>query len=219
LRLELENFKQKYIDVEDLNLRWDLIKMEIRGFTVKYSKNKSRERKSTETTLQNRINELFKRAEAEPNKNIICEIQRIRLRLKNIMHYKTKGAILKSKVGDTKTANATLVTSTTLRKEMMNKKTLSKLKRSNGTVTNDQFEILREQIEYYKALYTSATHPKNSKDAVSTFFENITPLENTDQQMCEGKVSAEECLKAFNDFQNEKSPGTDGLPAEFCIST
>ena len=64
LRVELENFKQKYIDVEDLNLRWDLIKMEIRGFTVKYSKNKSRERKSTETFLQNRINELFKRAEA-----------------------------------------------------------------------------------------------------------------------------------------------------------
>ena len=33
--------------------------------------------------------------------------------------------------------------------------------------------------------------------------------------MCEGKVSAEECLKDLNDFQNEKSPGTDGLPAEF----
>ena len=34
-----------------------------------------------------------------------------------------------------------------------------------------------------------------------------------DQQMCEGKVCAG--LKALNDFQNEKSPGTDGLPAEF----
>ena len=33
--------------------------------------------------------------------------------------------------------------------------------------------------------------------------------------MCEGKVSAEKCLKALNDFQTEKSPGTDGLPAEF----
>ena len=81
----------------------------------------------------------------------------------------------------------------------MKKKTIAKLKHSNGTVTKDQFEILR-----------------NSNDAVSAsaFFENITPLENTDQQMCEGKVSAEECLKALNDFQNEKSPGTDGLPAE-----
>ena len=51
-------------------------------------------------------------------------------------------------------------------------------------------------MEYYKALYTSATHPENSNDAGSAFFENITPLENMDQQMCQGKVSTEECLKA-----------------------
>ena len=99
LRAEIENFKQKYVDVEDLNLRWDLIKMEITAFFVKYSKNKSRERKSTETILQNRINDLFKRAEAEPNnKHIICEIQGIRLRQKRIMQNKTKGAILRSEV-------------------------------------------------------------------------------------------------------------------------
>ena len=73
--------------------------MEIRGFTVKYSKNKSREQKSTETNLQNRINDLFKRAEAEQNnKHIICEIQCIRLRLKKIMQYKTKGAVMRNKV-------------------------------------------------------------------------------------------------------------------------
>jgi len=70
-------------------------------------------------------------------------------------------------------------------------------------------------MEYYKALYTSATHPENSNDRASAFFENITPVENTDQQMCKGKVSDEECLKALNNFQNEKSPETDGLPAEF----
>ena len=47
--------------------------------------NKSRERKSTETILQNRINDLFKRAEAEPNTKLpFCEIQNIRLRLKKI---------------------------------------------------------------------------------------------------------------------------------------
>ena len=73
LRAEIENFKQKYIDCEDLNLRWDLIKMEIRGFTVKHSKIKSKERKSTKTILLSRINDLFKIAEAElNNKHISC---------------------------------------------------------------------------------------------------------------------------------------------------
>ena len=61
----------------------------------------------------------------------------------------------------------------------------------------------------------SAACPENLNDDVSAFSENITPLKDADKQMCEGKVSAEECLKALNDFQNEKSPGTDGPPAEF----
>ena len=216
LRAEIENFKQKYVDVEDLNLRWDLIKMEIRGFTLKYSKNKSRERKSTETILQNRINELFKRAETEPNnKHIICEIQSIRLRLKKIMQYKTKGAILRSKVRWYEEGERNTRYFYNLEKRNYEKRTIAKLKRPNGTVTNDQFEILREQMEYCKALYTLATHSVYSNNAVPAFFEYITPLEIADQQMCEGKVSADECLKALNDFQNEKSPGTDGLPAEF----
>ena len=67
LRAEIPNFKQKYDDVEDLRLKWDLIKMEIRGFTIKYSKNKAKKRKSTEIDLQNQINELNKKAETQPN--------------------------------------------------------------------------------------------------------------------------------------------------------
>ena len=52
--------------MEALSLKWDLIKMEIRGFTIKYSKNKANERKSTEINLQNQINELYKMVENNP---------------------------------------------------------------------------------------------------------------------------------------------------------
>ena len=104
------------------------------------------------------------------------------------MQYKTKSAILRSKLkvrwyedGERNTRYFY-----NLEKRNYEKKTIAKLKRSNGTVTNDQFEILREQMEIYKALYTSAMHPENSNDTVSAFFENMTPLENTDQQRCEG---------------------------------
>ena len=37
LRNNLIHFIEKYRDVEDLGLKWDLVKMEIRGFTVKFS--------------------------------------------------------------------------------------------------------------------------------------------------------------------------------------
>ena len=102
-----------------------------------------------------------------------------------------------------------------LDKQNCENKTMTKLKRSNGTFTSDQVQVLREQMDYYKRLYTSDKQPKNLHDSKSAFTENITPLDDTDKLMCEGKVSAEECLKALNDFKNEKSPGTDGLPRFF----
>ena len=51
----------------------------------------------------------------------------------------------------------------------------------------------------------------------STFFkpENISPLKEEEQQLCEGLVSGNECLSALKEFKNAKSPGTDGYSAEF----
>ena len=73
--------------------------MEIRGFTIKYSKNKAKKKKSTEIHLQNQIKELYIKAEKQPNnKQVINEIYHIRSHLKNIMHHKTNGTILRSKV-------------------------------------------------------------------------------------------------------------------------
>ena len=98
LRAEIPTFKQKYNDV-DLSLKWDLIKMEIRGLTIKYSKNKAKKRKSAEIYFQNKINQLYKMSEKHPNnKQIINEIYYTRSRLKNIMQHNTKGTILRSKV-------------------------------------------------------------------------------------------------------------------------
>ena len=76
-----------------------LIKMEIWGFTVKYSKRKAKIVKSEEMALLKRVNELQAKAEEKPhNRNIILELQAEKLRLKRIMTYKTKGAIFRSKV-------------------------------------------------------------------------------------------------------------------------
>ena len=73
-------------------------------------------------------------------------------------------------------------------------------------------------MHFYKALYTSNNHESSvaaNNDLRLIFSENITPLENEDKLSCEGKVTQAECLKALKGFKNEKSPGTDGLQAEF----
>ena len=60
--------------------------MEIRGFTVKYSKRKAKIVKSEEMALLERVNEIQAKAEKKPhNRNIILELQAEKLRLKRIM--------------------------------------------------------------------------------------------------------------------------------------
>ena len=76
------SFIEKYRDVEDLGLKWDLVKMEIRGFTVKFSKTKARKRRDDESSLQKKINELFIKAEKNRNnRQIVCELNSTRARL------------------------------------------------------------------------------------------------------------------------------------------
>ena len=89
----------KYVDLPDLGLKWDLIKMEMRGFTVQYWKRKAKMLRHKEISLQKKVNLLQGQAEEIPhNKNIIHELQVGKSRLKKVMTYKTKGAILRNKV-------------------------------------------------------------------------------------------------------------------------
>ena len=48
LREEVPLFKNKYSDVQNASLKWDLIKMEIRGFTIKFAKIKAKRRRKEE---------------------------------------------------------------------------------------------------------------------------------------------------------------------------
>ena len=161
-----------------------------------------------------RVNELYKKAGTHPdNKQIINEIHVARSRLKNIMQYKTKGTILRSKVRWHEHGNVIIDTFYGLEKRNFEKKTTTKLKLPNGSLATDQSEMLQEQMHFYKALYTSNSHESlvANNDLPQIFVEDITPLENADKLSCEQA----ECLNALKDFKIEKSPGTDGLQAEF----
>ena len=40
-------------------------------------------------------------------------------------------------------------------------------------------------------------------------------LGNNQKESCEGQLSATECLQSLKTMESGKSPGTDGIPAEF----
>ena len=58
----------------------------------------------------------------------------------------------------------------------------------------------------------------SSTDQVASWFNNITPeriLTDENKELCEGRVTFNECKEAVSKMKINKSPGLDGLSAEF----
>ena len=76
--------------------------------------------------------------------------------------------------------------------------------------------ILSELYDFYTELYSNRDSP-NYNDASDAFLDHCRlPALNEDaKQICEGVLTKAECFKALQTFINGKSPGNDGLTAEF----
>ena len=90
-------YKNKYNYLTDKGLYWDMIKMEMRGFCVQYSKRKNRERRNIEKDLSEQIDALMKALATNRSKENITKLCRLRSELNKIVEYRTKGAIIRSR--------------------------------------------------------------------------------------------------------------------------
>ena len=217
LRKNIELYKVKYENVEDKGLKWDLIKREIRGFTVKYAKTKAIQRKNEEMTLQNKINELQLSLERNPNNNHAQnELLVAKLRLQKIMHFKTKGAILRSKVRWYEEGERNTRYFYSLENRAQTKKAIDKLKINDNTYIFYQLAILDEQKKFYETIYQLKESDKDIPQGGNFLkAELVTPLSLEDQKLCNGPITEAECLNAVKDFKKCKTPVTDGFSAEF----
>ena len=70
---------------------------------------------------------------------------------------------------------------------------------------------------YFKELYSNKNESYTETIDTNFFPENTNnpKLNEEDKSSCEGELTQEECCLAIKKFNNNKSPGTDGLPIEF----
>ena len=86
----------------------------------------------------------------------------------------------------------------------------------DGILITDPKKILQESDRFYSDLYKTASLTP-SENVLNVYLENpeIPRLTEVDAKACEGKLTAEECLKSLQLFENNKWPGDNGLTAEF----
>ena len=88
------------------------------------------------------------------------------------------------------------------------------------TVTNKTLKADKDILDECKIFYTNLYKSKSTKISQQDnkyFFplEKETELTEEQKRYCEGTLTEKECFEALKSMENNKSPGSDGLPAEF----
>ena len=87
----------KYKDVKDKGLYWEMIKMEIRAFTIKYSKQKAKATRNEEKRLRLRLEQLQESLGKKYSDTEKAEMNKIKTKLEKISAFKTRGTIIRNR--------------------------------------------------------------------------------------------------------------------------
>ena len=211
---------EKYANIVDKRLRWELIKMEIRSITISFAARKAKEFRKQESYLQKRLDVIDKSiSNSCDNQNIedkLKEFDKLKNEFNRLYEIKGKGAIFRSKARWVEYGEKPTKYFFNMEKKSYNKKVISELKRSDGkTVVNEQ-EIMTAIQTFYENLYSSDIDHR-SNNVFYDFGRNLQFAKLSDEEMLDldGEITLEECETILNTFQNGKSPGDDGYTAEF----
>ena len=210
--------QNKYSGIIDKRLKWELVKMELRGVTIPFSKNKAKQVYQKERDIQNRLQVLDRIISNSPNtdciKNEIIEYNNLKEEIDLIYQKKGKGCIVRSKSKWIERCEKPTAFFFNLEKRNYNRRLIKKLEGAEGTTLTNEDEILNGIETFYKQLYNSGT---DENDSFDLFVQSLKTRKLQDQQRneLEGEITLAECKVVLRTFSSGKSPGKDGFTWEF----
>ena len=123
-----------------------------------------------------------------------------------LIENKIDGYILRSKAQMVQEGEKNSKYFANLEKKRAESKVISRLSINGRIITN------QAEKSYYGIFYKK----QEQKNSLYNFFDNnIDKLNETDQNKCDGQLTEEECRLALKEMKHQKSPGSDGITAEF----
>ena len=103
-----------------------------------------------------------------------------------------------------------------LEKMRQQKKEITELKSHSGELLSDSKDTRKEMNDFYQGLFSE---DEVGLEAQDWLLDQLSmSLDEQDQASFEGLLTVEECCEALNGMDIGKSPGIDGLTAEFYIA-
>ena len=201
-------------DSDTLAKKWELIKLSVRGTILQYSARKSKSERNTFPALERKLAQLNSSIENQPfslRENKEHQMAMIKKDIQEIYHKQTQGAIMRSRARWENLGEKPTRYFCNLEKQNYSKKTIYRLQLESGEITSDQSNILQEQENFFKKLYTTVGEiDENYVNGIE-----CPQISKEEYELLKSPISQNEISTALKSMANCKSPGTDGLQADF----
>ena len=203
-------------DTLDLGVRFDWLKYNIRKFSIEYCKQRAKNKRNKEHNVIKQLEHLDEKiCEGVACPGELNQYNELKNELESIEEERARGVWIRSRLEHIESDEKSSAFFFNKSKVMYQKKTITNITLDTGYSITDPKKILKELENFYKDLYTS-----KRSDRTNCLLVNDTPLTFTEPQKvaCEGMVTLAECFESLKSFKPNKSPGSDGLPAEFYLA-
>ena len=207
----LRDWKLRMPDFPDLRTWWDIGKSHIREITVEFATLKRREKKLQRSNLVHQLG----LAEQEPVHSAGA-ITDLRQRIREIDEEFLSGVIVRSKELWVEQGEKPTKYFFNLEKKRQQKREMTELNSSTGILLSDSRDIRKEMNNFYQGLFSEE---EVDIEAQNWLLDQLSmSLDGQEETFCEGLLTVEECREALSGMDTGKSPGIDGLTAEFYLA-
>jgi exonuclease III len=202
-----ENIDPRYV--------WQELKHNIGAFSMTYCQARSKMRKQREIEVKKKLEQLEKTLH-NLKKEELEEYHKYKSEYENLYDSKAKGSILRSRAKWAAEGEKSSSYFFGLEKRNFNSQCITQLDLGNEEIIDNPKQILTKIYEFYRDLYSTNENSGINCEINDFFnFDAIPKLNEEEIRDLEKPITLEECQAALLQMADSKSPGIDGLPAEF----
>ena len=204
---------------------WEKGKKHVRDFTKVYTRATTKKLNKRKTSLEKRLRNIYKKIHRRPELQTMAN--NLRSELFKIELHIAQGAKIRSRIRlELEGERCTKFFFQQIEKHKNSKQDMLSINRiSDGKLLTSQNDILNEVKTFYANLYSNKQN-QNVCGRISTTLnktlkqdEMLRKISKTvsreNKQHCEQPFNTNEIKRAISTLENNKSPGNDGLTAEF----
>ena len=208
-------WKTRKQSFDSLQLWWDTGKNHLKNLAIRFCNSKSKERNQARSLLLSLAQHL--KAQIDVGRVSLLNVYESTLsKIASLDRVAAEGARIRSRTRWAEEGETSSRYFFRLEKKNGVEEWFSAMRKSDGSIVADVPSICDSWISFYSDLFLAC--PTNI-DVQNRLLDNLSSsVPPSEVPLCEGYLSVDEVYKALLGMAKGKSPGSDGLPAEFYVA-